>query len=238
MTLASAKNSGANDWNSAFPGGEASRAVSFLSEIWEELSTAKPEKFNPRYRENTHTEFLHCYLDMHSVSRGRLTGRWINEEPHAILDDPLSDCPIVIKRIRKDVTYFSNANNVHLTLVFEFKKLSPNRRSWATYAGEEGMGRFVGGEYSKNEPVAVMVGMVIGDNFETVNGLQEKLSGSAMVGALKMIAQHNGVAVSSPSKIFPKNAIFDTEHFRTPDKAPAGGVSIRLAHLFLQMPSV
>lgn len=238
MTSASASSSNvaSHGWKLAFPADEASRAVSFLVDIWKELTTHKPKKFDPKKRENLHTEFLHYYLHAHAKTRGRLTGCWINEEPHVVLDDPDADDPEIIKRIRKDITYFSNASSQGLTLVFEFKKISPSQKSWKTYIGDEGMGRFVTGDYSINQPVAIMVGMVIGSRFATIAGLQKLLNTTAKVGFLSMVAQPNGVTVSLPSALFPANADFDTEHTRTPDKAPPGGTSIQLSHLFLDMP--
>ncbi len=236
MTSISAPSTATHGWKLAFPGDEASSAVSFLVEMWNELTTHKPKKFNPKDRENLHTEFLHYYLHMHNKTRGRLTGCWINEEPHISLDDPDADDPEIIKRIRKDITYFSNASSQGLTLVFEFKKLSPTQKSWKTYIGDKGMGRFVAGEYSKNQPVAIMVGMVIGNRFATIAGLQKLLNATEKVGFLNMVTQLSGVTVSLPSALFPASADFDTEHTRTPDKAPPGGTSIQLAHLFLDMP--
>lgn len=237
-TSASSSSTVAPGWKLAFPADEASRAVCFLVEIWKELTTHKPKKFNPKNRENSHTEFLHYYLHMHTKTRGRLTGCWINEEPHIFLDDPDADDPTIIKRIRKDITYFSNASSQCLTLVFEFKKLSPTQRSWKTYIGDDGMGRFVAGEYSKNQPVAIMVGMVIGNRFATIAGLQELLNTTSKVGFLNMVPQLNGVTFSQPSALFPASADFDTEHIRTHDKVPPGGKSIQLSHLFLDMPVV
>lgn len=222
----------ASAWNLAFPVKEASRALSFLHEMWKEISPAKSKVFSPSVREDRQTELFHDYLNKQSSSRGRLTGIWINENPTIFLDDPDLSNPKVVKRIRADITYFSNANKTPLHLIFEFKKIRFGSSSINNYIKDNGMGRFVDGYYAQEIPIAIMVGMVIDDYEKCIDKLKAELSKPNNIAYLKTNIQKNGTIFSAPSEIFPNDALFDTEHVR-----PAPNHEIRLSHLFLRMPS-
>lgn len=223
-------------WQDAFPLGEAQRAAKFLRDTWEDLIASKPRGFHRKLRENQLTEKLYLYLARLSQGRGRLTGFWINENTDGELDDPDSDNPKVVKRIRKDVTYASNVG-ARLELIFEFKKITSKSESWREYRGEDGMRRFVDGTYAKGLPFAFMVGLLMDDEHETcVDGLKQSLQSERSRDDLHMVAFKGSEYLFEPSILFPEVAHFDTEHNRPRDRAPSHG-TIVLSHMFVSMPT-
>lgn len=223
-------------WSAAFPMDEATRAVEFLVKTWQEVVPAKREFFNATQRENVHTEKFWFYLQSLSLSKGRLTGQWSYEHPEVFMEDATALTPVLNKRIRKDITYFSNRNDDQLLLIFEFKKLRATKDSWKTYHGTEGMRRFVDGHYAIGRPLAFMVGMIIGDRLECIAGLRRSILSPGTLSDLRMISRSGGQYIFDPSLHFPQTAEFDTEHNRPASKAAKHG-TILLSHLFLDMPS-
>jgi hypothetical protein len=92
--------------------------------------------------------------------------------------------------------------------------------------------RFVTGNYSLREPVAVMAGILIGGESQCVPPLMKALQQPDVCGALSMRCTAHGDWLCIPSVIFPAVAVFDTEHTRSPEKAPAHG-TIGISHMFL-----
>lgn len=223
-----------DQWLEAFPAREAQRAAQFLYEIWEELVTARPKAFTPKLRENKITETLGLYLRKSSVGKARLTGFWNHEVADGDLDEDVLDDVKVIKRIRKDIVYESNAG-YRLTLIFEFKKLKATKASCKTYSGEEGMRRFVDGNYASGLPLAVMVGMLIGDRADCIDMLRRSILSVAGKTDLRLVPDTHGSLIIEPSRLFPDLATFDTEHNRPLDRAPSHGTML-LSHMFLIMP--
>ena len=136
----------------------------------------------------------------------------------------------VVKRRRTDIQYFSDRLQPALRLVFEFKKIDHTKTRRVAYTGAEGMERFVMGDYSVGEPVALMAGMLLKPTSECVPALTTYLSSAAAQAALGMVANPAGQFVRSPASF--SDAEFDTEHKRPTGKAPAHG-SIVICHLFL-----
>ncbi|MBI5460781.1 MAG: hypothetical protein HY941_01170 [Gammaproteobacteria bacterium] len=216
-------------WQQAFPFDEARRAATFLVETWKRVAPAQPRNFNPRVREDKLTELLATFVENWSVTEGHLTGQWSHEHRKAILGN---DDGKIIKRIRKDITYFSNAAKVRLTLVFEFKKLRDSKDSFRAYEGGDGMRRFVDGYYAAAEPLAMMVGMVIGDRRSCVAALRRSLMQADVRDTLCMVSTSKGDYLRDPSGMFPHLADFDTEHNRPPKQAPTHGTTM-LSHIFV-----
>lgn len=225
-------------WRNAFPMNEAERAVRFLFETWQDIIVpTKRAYFKPTKRENQHTEQFWIYLDKLSTSHGRLTGQWSYEVPKAIIEDDEADEPAIEKRIRKDITYFSNANPIRLFIIFEFKKLrATDNRSLSDYKGTDGMRRFVDGYYAIGLPMALMVGMVIGDKAACVDKLQRSILSPKDLSDLCMIDDKTGNYIIAPSFLFPGVATFDTEHKRPASKNRVHNTII-LSHLFVELPS-
>lgn len=218
-------------WQQAFPFDEARRAARFLVETWQQVAPALPKFFNANVREDQLTELLCTYVENFSISIGRLTGQWSHEKRRAILDKNSGQ---IVKRIRKDITYFSNATRIRLDLIFEFKKLRDNKGSLRAYEGEDGMQRFVDGNYAIAEPLAAMVGMVIGEQRGCIDALRRSLSEHGQHAALRMVPSGDGEYLRDPSVLFPRLANFDTEHSRPSEQATAHG-TIMLAHIFVSL---
>lgn len=221
-------------WRKAFPVNEAQRATKFLYDTWESLVASKPKAFCPTLRENQHTERLYKFLAGLSEGKGRLTGFWHYEVPEHDFENEESDDLKIINRTRKDITYTSNEKGKRLELIFEFKKLSDTALSRSQYRGKNGMRRFVDGHYARGLPLALMVGMIIGDDDACVDGLKLSMQSKASLGDLRMVLRDK-TYLFEPSTIFPGVATFDTEHNRPTDMAPSHGTML-LSHMFVSMP--
>lgn len=219
-------------WRDTFPLVPASAATQHLAQTWAIATRAYPDKFRHTDRENRITEFLWSEVAKSSLS-ARLTGKWTYEDPNVIFDAKRKG---IIKRIRSDITYFSNKDEVTLFLVYEFKKLRDTDTSRKTYQGEDGMLRFVSGYYSVGQPLAAMVGMVIGDPAECINAMKRSLNVPGVRSSLSMVPD-NAEYVRAPSTTLDPVALFDTEHRRPADQAPGGNGTTTLAHIFFAMPS-
>lgn len=237
MTQATSIIIGNNSWSAVFPFNEAQRAATFLKNTWNDLTVNKSSLFSKNLRENQLTENLHFYLNRLSGSDGLLMGLWINEDSHLDLDNPDSTNPKPGKRIRKDITYFSNISGFRMALIFEFKKISISRGSWREYTNQNGMRRFVDGTYARNQPHALMVGIIMEQQYSTIciQGIQKSLLKPKTRDSLCMVQTQNSW-LCNPSKVFPGVAEFDTEHRRPEQEAPEKG-TISLSHLFITLPT-
>lgn len=223
-------------WLEAFPLGEAQRAATFVFKTWSELSVKAPKTFNSSQRENHITEHLGRYLRNRSLGKARLLGWWTYEEPDG--DSVIIDGELQAQgRIRKDIVYKSNlTSSTRIELIFEFKKLENTPNSCKIYRGKEGMRRFVDGHYAKGLPLALMVGMVIGDQNACVQGLRRSLLSTASKSDLRMLVDASGSLLRDPSKVFPGVAHFDTKHNRPAGSAPTHGTML-LSHMFVPLPA-
>lgn len=223
-----------DQWLEAFPVDEARRAARFVQDTWDELSTRAPKTFNSGQRENYITERFGMYLPKVSLSKARLLGWWSYEEPSGesmIIDEELT----TRGRIRKDLVYKSNKEVVPVELIFEFKKLEATPGSCKIYRGKHGMRRFVDGEYAKGLPLALMVGMLIGEQSVCVQNLRRSLLSVAAKSDLRMVGDATGSLLRDPSTMFPEVAKFDTEHNRPASSAPSHGTML-LSHMFVRLP--
>lgn len=219
-------------WQAMFPLDEARQATAFLVDTWHRIIKEYPDHLEPKLLEPKLTENFWWYLDRASEPEGRLTGQW-NYERHRMVLDPATKK--LVKRMRMDITYFSNAKLPQLDLIYEFKKLTSASSSRGKYRGPEGLGRFVNGQYATNQPIAAMVGMVINDRDGCISGLTTDLGKPTTQKTLSMIAGTGGKHVCTPSELFGGKAEFDTQHMRPAEQAWKGG-NIRVAHIFLPLP--
>jgi hypothetical protein len=233
-TTATAVTTSRDAWMLAFPTQEAHRAVEYLCEMWNEFAATRPKAFNNR--ENKITEALGNLVDRSSQGRGRLLGFWNYEVPKADLHADTDDDLKAVRRIRKDIVYQSNRTE-RIVLIFEFKKLQATKSSAKNYRGVDGMRRFIDGNYAKGLPLAIMVGMLIGDKENCIDTLRRSILSVAGKTDLRMVADPGGNLIQEPSLLFPALADFDTEHNRPTDRAPSHG-TMRLSHVFVQMPEV
>lgn len=216
-----------NDWQRAFGKTDAKKVVQVLCEAWRELARDSAETFHGKEKEHVLTELLGEYIRTVKAGPG-LTGNWTYEDRQAALQRLPTGGLKVARRRRTDIQYFSD--RLPLRLVFEFKKLDHTKTRRNAYTGAEGMERFVTGDYSVGQPVALMAGMLLKPTSDCVPAMRTYLSSAAAKAALGMVADPAGEFVHSPSSF--SDAEFDTEHKRPAGKAPAHG-SIVISHLFL-----
>ena len=220
-------------WQKAFRAGEAIGAVAVLNAAWDELVAETPGTFNAGMHEPALTEMLCIHLQ-DTREAARLSGWWDFEVPQGKLDKQVGNWTVT-KRKRTDIRYSSNLESPPLSLVFEFKKLSHRKSDRDHYTGQEGMLRFVTGEYSVGKPVAAMVGILTVHRDDTVPVLEKWLN-SPDAKAVLYMETADGVQARTPSQLF-DCAAFDTEHLRPRDRAPAHG-TIVISHLFLDFPDL
>ncbi len=220
-------------WRTAFTAGAAPLAVAALHRAWEALAAVDPADFGPGCAEPDLTEKLCLYL-RGTQADDRLPGLWSYENLQAELVKT-GDKVRVFKRKRTDIQYFTEIEKPPLHLIFEFKKLSHHKAQRDKYAGDEGILRFVTGEYSLRQPLALMVGILTVHHDDCVPTLEGWLNGPEAKTVLYMETA-GGVQARRPSQFF-EVAAFDTEHLRPTGKGPAHG-TIVVSHLFLDFPDL
>lgn len=222
-------------WQEAFRAGDAATVVKAVFVTWQELLGTSPETFHPNETEPRLTELLAEFLRA-TKARTKLTGQWSYESRQGGLDRVTPRGLRVVKRKRTDIQYFSNREDPPLDLVFEFKKVSHVKSQRDNYVGEEGMLRFITGEYSVGQPVALMVGILVIHRDDSMPPLVRWLE-SAEAKSLLYIETSNGRQIRTPSDLFPAISEFDTEHLRPRDKGPAHG-TIVISHIFVEFPDL
>lgn len=212
-------------WEDIIPVEETESAVQFLVETWNLIVQRQPDFIQFKISEPKLTERLCFYLRKLQANSG-LTGFWDNEAQYALYDErgELHD------RIRKDIKYSSNKFEQRLELFFEFKKI--RKTTLSAYRGENGMCRFVDGNYAINAPFAIMIGIIKNEDDGIINQLYETLLNNKLHDTLKMIPNIGGEYVWYPSEVIPGFAKFETQHLRAPEKAPQKGC-ITIAHIIL-----
>lgn len=217
-------------WQKAFRTSHGPRAVEALNSAWHQLVAQASESFHAGRKEPELTEMLCFYLEQTRADH-RLPGQWMNETPQGQI--VMGNAQAKVKdRKRTDIRYFTERDVPTTNLVFEFKKLSHQKPQRDKYIGTEGMLRFITGEYSKGDPVALMVGILTTHDDDSVPPLLKRLEDAAVRAQLFMGKQ----PICKPSGLF-GCARFDTEHVRPKDKAPSHG-TIVISHLFLGFPDL
>lgn len=211
-------------WLEVFPVERTQEAVEFLVRTWEKVSRAHKDEYAFRRRENMLTESLWMDL-MKFQGESRLTGKWTYEDPQARRIDNGK-----VKRIRKDITYFSDRHDIHL--IFEFKKIKLG--DLRSYYGIDGMRRFADGDYAIKMEFALMMGMIQGERGETIKAIKKAIDKPVIRAGLSMIYDKEKGFIRMPSTILPKIADFETEHQRPEEFAPPKG-STTLAHIFIEI---
>jgi hypothetical protein len=208
--------------------------ASTLCQVWHELAALTPGTFYAGVQEPHLTELLCEQIRAVFKERTKLTGQWSYERKMGRIGQSARGA-IISERRRTDIEYFSDRYDPALQLVFEFKKLSHTKSRRDLYTGEKGMLRFISGDYSAGQPVAVMVGILLNAEKDCVPPLIDLLQTSKAQTALQ-IAATTGGPVKTPSVIFPQTARFDTEHTREATLAPPHG-TIVISHVFLGFPA-
>lgn len=217
-----------SDWITAFPLRPAADAVEAVCESWQILTCKPRPGFNSKMREPRLTRVLKSHVENVTARQRGLLGMWATEGIINTIDPETAE---ITEERRTDIVYGWNDAAWGIQLVFEFKKLNRHKKTHNQYLGKDGLARFVTGIYSRGQPVAVMVGILLDSFDEVVPTLRTTLGEAATSATLRLCHRPNGKIIDRPSLLF-SAADFDTEHSRPMDLAPEHG-TIRVAHLFL-----
>ena len=220
--------SSAGDWRAAFPIRPASEAVEALRHAWAELAARPLRDFNPRTKEDALTKKLKIYIENYVAPQRGLLGMWAAEDIIGEIDPSTGE---MIDERRTDIAYGWNDQDQDMKLIFEFKRLGRQKRHRDHYLKDRGLGRFVSGIYSRRQPVAAMVGVLLDPEEEVVPPIRKALGDAALGAALRLRKTATGDSFTRPSSLF-QSADFDTEHERDPAFAPPHG-TIHVTHFFL-----
>lgn len=216
-------------WLAAFPLAEATQAARAVCAAWDHLAATPKPKFHHRVAEPHLTRVLKRYVDRVVSREFGLLGFWSTEGVENEVDFETGD---ILDERRTDILYAWNNEHQAMRLVFEFKKLDHRGTSRRKYLGEDGLLRFVTGVYSREQPVAAMVGILTAPHADVIQPLQKALQQPAWAAAAQLCHRDDGEVLHRPSGLFPDVAEFDTEHLRSASLAPSHG-TIRVSHFFL-----
>lgn len=217
-----------SDWQVAFPIRPATEAADAMCESWRILAARQRPGFHPKLREPLLTRALKTHVENVTARARGLLGMWAAENVINTIDDDTAE---LTEERRTDIVYGWNDENQSIQMVFEFKKMNAKTKARGEYLGPNGLGRFVTGIYSRGQPVASMVGILLDPFDAVVPPIHQALGQPATIASLNLCACDDGNIYQRPSLIF-SVADFDTEHRRAADLAPQCG-SIRVAHIFL-----
>lgn len=221
-----------DEWEAVFPQSDVNAAISFIHSIWQQLLTDFPDAIASSNKEPEITQAL----GEHLIIKGQispLSGIFIYEAPRSAIDPTTGKR---IKKLRTDITYQDSAVRVpsgkRLYVIFEFKKLKDSSVSRSAYVGENGMLRFIKGNYAEHtEHMAFMVGLVNTAPKTTVSALENLLKRADIRSKLHILPTQNNTYVRKPSERFADCVDFDTVHSRT-NYGELG--NIVLCHFFLE----
>ena len=219
----------ADSWLTAFPIPRAAEAVTALCESWRAMADVRRLNFHPETKEPQLTRVLKAHVERVTARERGILGMWATE---SVQNETDFDTGKLLGEWRTDIVYGWNDDKIGIQLVFEFKKLNRLASSQNQYLGENGLGRFVSGKYGRDQPIAVMVGILTDPKDRVVPKLIKKLSSLDMIAILRLCLRANGEVIEQPSQLF-REAKFDTEHKRDTKLVPSQA-TIRIAHLFLE----
>ncbi len=220
--------SSAGDWRAAFPIQPATEAVDALRQAWADLTARPLRDFNPGTKEDKLTKRLKIYIENYVAPQRGLLGMWAAEDIIGDVDPTTGE---IIEERRTDIAYGWNDHDQDIKLVFEFKRLGRQKRHRDHYLKDRGLGRFVSGIYSRRQPIAAMVGVLLDPEDDVVPPIRKALGDAALATLLRLRKTAGGDPFTRPSSLFP-SADFDTEHERDPAFAPPHG-TINISHFFL-----
>jgi hypothetical protein len=218
------------EWLPAFPIHPAKEAVEALREAWSRLAKTSRPNFNPnpKTKEPNLTKLLKMYVERITARERGLLGMWAAENVIGEIDPATG---AVLEERRTDIVYGWNDADRSFELVFEFKRLSKQKKHRMHYLRENGLGRFVTGIYSRHQSIAAMVGVLLDPEDEVVPPIRKAFEDPALSAELRLRPTITGEPIERPSILFGA-ADFDSEHERDADLAPTHG-HIRVSHFFL-----
>lgn len=192
--------------------------------VWDELKAIAPAWWTHR-RETKLVEGLHLALnnDVRLMSHGVGFGHLQLES----VDVVMGANGIPRQRGRTDIR-FCHASDFGPTLVLEFKRLN-NARGLRTQYIQNGIYRFVSGQYAPETDFGMMVGLVEGTVAAERVALLNQLGEAGVVAQILSVPMTHA-AYGDPSENTPA-VDFDTMHNRFP-ACPAP--TIRVGHMLLQ----
>ena len=214
-------------WLAAFPIKPATGAVDAICQAWAELSARRRPEFNRRTREPALTKQLKIYVENHTARDRGLLGMWAAEDIFGDIDRQTGE---LTEERRTDIVYGWNDETQQLKLVLEFKRLGNSGYHRSQYLGADGLVRFITGIYSRGQPVAAMVGILLDPEPDVVPPIRRALTSARRVAQLNL-RMVDGMPFVRPSRLF-RVADFDTEHDRAAEDASAEN-PIAIAHIFL-----
>lgn len=213
-----------SNWRLVFPYEDTRQVVALVQRTWDNLVEKKTPSFSPDAPEPHLTQFLQSVLKVEKIDAG-LTGDF-SAEVH-VSDADLTTGQMK-NRGRADIRYFSDRVNLELT--FEFKKIYPKGGSIKKYCGEDGMMRFVSGKYSRDQPLALMVGLICNDPETCISKIKSAIVNKKAAAELRLAEIEPGKWLEEPTKELPPHVSFDSRHSRA---HLDGRPDILLCHLFL-----
>lgn len=213
-----------SNWRLVFPYEDTRQVVALVQKTWDSLVARQIPQFNPDSHEPHLTQFLQSVLKVEKIDAG-LTGDF-SAEVH-VSDADLKTGKMK-NRGRADIRYFSD--RVNLDLTFEFKKLNSTSGSIKKYYGKDGMMRFVSGKYSRDQPLALMVGLISNNPETCISKLKSAIVKKKTAEELKLAELEPGKWLEDPTKELPPHVRFDSRHSRA---HLDGRPDIMLCHLFL-----
>src|SRR5581483_4186543 len=160
-------------WKDAFPLAQADRAVGAIVRGWNEAAARHRPAFNHTCREPELTLYLKQYVSLEVARKLGLMGFWSAEPVESPFDFEKGEKKG--KQHRVDIQYVWNSDALQLHLIFEFKKLDSKGTSRNHYVGSDGMLRFITGDYAKQNPLALMVGILMESREDCVPPLRHTL---------------------------------------------------------------
>jgi hypothetical protein len=215
-------------WQAAFPIRPAVEAADAICASWAILAARFKPGFHPKLKEPVLTRALKTHVENVTARERGLLGMWAAESVINSIDDVTAE---ITEERRTDIVYGWNDDSQSIQVVFEFKKLKATARSRNEYLGPNGLGRFVTGIYSRGQPVASMVGILLDPFDAVVPPIHQALGQPTTIASLALSSHADGSTYQRPSRLF-GGADFDTEHHRPSELAAPCG-SIQVAHIFL-----
>ena len=218
---------GVSDWRAAFPIQSAAEAAEALGQAWSELTAEPRPDFNQKTKEPALTKRLKVYLENHVARQRGLLGMWAAEDVIGEIDPATGK---LVEERRTDIVYGWNNKKQDFKLVFEFKRIGRQKKYRNHYLGDQGLGRFVTGIYSRRQAVAAMVGVLLDSEADVVPPIRKALTDPDLAVELRLRPTADGKPFARPSSLFSR-ADFDTEHERDLGLAPTHGC-ILVSHFF------
>jgi hypothetical protein len=214
-------------WLRAIPPTALDEVLQYVSSTWESLRADFPDQHDFSQREPVLTLSLCERLErMERKEAAGISGSFCAEGY-----EPIRVEGRIIHNGRSDIKFILGEHGAPV-IILEFKKLSGTDADRSEYCSN-GVHRFVSGQYTRDRPNGVMLGLARGNPEEEALSIERLLSTPDRVVAHVCILTPNGLVARRPSAIAPQSAAFDTVHDRAPEIANG---PVTIAHMMLACP--